>query len=238
MMTAAVLALCLAAPSSGPGPTAPAKPTPPAARSIHVSTAYGPLADPVEDCTRKALAAVAAEEGFRFAEVGKDGSVTGYTDAWRVAVVVKPGVDGAFFYVLAAGRGGDADRVADRIRNRVQAVKAGAKGTTAGTRDAEVEKGLPPLAWHVETRLVSDLCRYFLPVAGLTLEKRGYRPTAANPYQLSAVREGRGVALALMAGGVQGVSINFLVAGTGEDSDAVGKDVKALGTAILKALFE
>lgn len=257
MSLAALFALTLAAaaPPDLPPPLSPDKlPAPPVPAPVapsfgagvpQVSVCFGPLADTPENAVRKAVAAVAKQDGFRFAEVGPDNTVTGYTATCRLAVVVMPGGDGVFFYVLAATRAGDAERTAQAIRDRIQSIAHDPKTPkTVGVKDAGLEKKLLPLAWHIETRPLDPICQHFAPAATLALAKRGYQVVPQHPAmvlgQKPAIRPtGAGeLTIAGMAGGVKGISVNFVVASTGTDAEAAARDAKAVCTAIVKLLYE
>lgn len=258
MSLAALFALVLtaAAPPDLPPPLSPDKlPAPPVpeqavlprtAGTTHLSIYYGPLADTPENCGRKAVAAVAKQDGFRFAEVGSDNIITGYTNSCRLAVVVTPGGDGAFFYVLAAGRAGDAEPTAKAIRDRIQSIALDPKTPkTIGTKDAELENKLLPLAWHIETRPLDPICGYFGPAAMLALGKRGYQTVPHGPDKIQGLKGGgHPIAgadqqtFAGMIGGVKGIAVNFIVVSTGTDAGAAARDAKGVCTALVKMLYE
>ena len=257
-MLAALFALTLAAaaPSDLPPPLSPEKlPAPPVAAPAvppvgagapDLGVFFDPLAGTPENAVRKAVAAVAKQDGFRFAEVGADNTITGYTSTCRLAVVVMPAGDGVFFYVLAAGRAGDVERTAQAIRDRVQSIARDPKTPkTMGTKDPELEKKLLPLAWHIETRPLDPICQHVAPAATLALAKRGYQPAVKGPFFVQGIKGlsnplngADQLTVAGMAGGVKGISFNFVVASTGTDAAAAARDAKAVCTAIVKMLYE
>lgn len=232
-------------PDKLPAPPVPAAAVP-AAGAPQLSVFFGPLPDMPENAVRKAVAAVAKQDGFRFVEIGPDNTATGYTATCRLAVVVMPGGDGAFFYVLAVGRAGDVELTAKAIRDRIQSIALDPKTPkTVGTKDAGLEKKLLSLAWHIETRPWDAICQHLVPAATLALAKRGYQVVPQNPAMVQGGKAagnplaGVGqLTFAGMAGGVKGISVNFLVASTGPDAEAAARDAKAVCTAIVKMLYE
>lgn len=213
MFVPLVLAAALIPPAP-PGPLSPADlPPPPAAKPVEYTTPppgidlaiqCREVAGPAEDLPARAVAAVAALPGFRFAEVGPDGVVRGYTGTVRLAVVVPERAGAA--YVVAVGRGSDgkpADRAAEAVTGRLGKPVTGPKPPTrAGAPDPAIDDTLPPLAVRHEARPPpADRHRLRL-LAKLTLTQLGCEQASAGP-----------LGGAIMAGGTKkdGSIVSFLI---------------------------
>ena len=109
LSTALIAMFALAASQDAPAPLSPASLTPPpkpAAQINRPGVFFFLHSDwvraTVEDCRHQALAAVAAQEGFRYAEITAEGQVAGYTDTCRILVLMEPGTRGTFAFVTVA----------------------------------------------------------------------------------------------------------------------------------------
>ena len=229
-------------------PLSPAKLSPPpmpaptaVGSGVQIGVSYGPINATLEVCREKALAAVASQPGFQFAEVNAANQIEGYLKTCRIAVLVEPAAEGSFVYVLASSRVGDSEFVARGIRDRIDSAPADPKkAKRAGTPDAALEKTLMPLVWHLESRAVSDLCRHYVPVAALVFEKRGFKLHPPAPHAFTAEKLSKQLSCVCVAGGVKGASINAVYASTGPDLDPVkaAQELKDISAAIGKIVFE
>ncbi|MDB5312043.1 MAG: hypothetical protein JWO38_6245 [Gemmataceae bacterium] len=231
-------------PASLPAPVPPTPAAPPAGVNISWNLEFGHISGTPDECRLKAVAAIAAQDRFRFAEIGPDGAVWGYTDTCRIKViaVVTPPHDGAVMYVMVVSREPGAERVGLAVHDHLMKAPRDPKTPErAGTRAPDVEKNLLHIAWHLEARAVNRLSRHFGSAAELVLDKRGYtaRPTPASPTISGAFggREGH-FTLAVATPGVPGISTNVLVASVGVDGEAAAREAKTVCTAILKILFD
>lgn len=187
MLSAALLALALSSPHEGTLPLSPgpAPPPMPVAKedpySLNLNIESNWLEAPIKEGRERALAAVAAQEGFVFARLTPDGHITGYTRNARILVLLDPGIHGINYYIAVASRASGADSIARSInvhfRNRTVEPIA---YTTRGHPDPFLEWLLLPIAWHIEARPFSDMFRFYTNAACLLLVKQGYREVTSD----------------------------------------------------------
>ena len=184
LSTALIAMLALAASQDAPAPLSPANLPPPPKPTF---TADGPdmnfhfdanwLEVSIEDCRQRALAAVMAQEGFRYAEITAEGHIAGYTSACRLLVLLDAGFNGTNYYVVAASRTNHhAEEVGRELHARFLTTATPAtSGKRAGSPDPQLESKLLAFLWRIESYPKSDLFQHYLQVASLVLRKRGYQ---------------------------------------------------------------
>jgi hypothetical protein len=141
---------------------------------------------PAEEVPARAVAAIAALPGFRFAEAGPDGVVRGYTDACRFAVVIVPGVPKTAVYVVAAGQGignKSVNRSGEAVDRHLTKSHPGPKPTPrAGTPDPAADARHPALAVRIGLRPHLEDRRRLRPLTELTLTQLGCEKAMAVPF--------------------------------------------------------
>ena len=256
MLTAALFALSLAvaAPPETPQPTLPLSPAslppppPPkvdpatATFNINFSLKFGEAGGKIDECLLKSLGVISGLEAFQFGEI-TEGAILGYTDTRRVAILAVPRRENCAIYVMSVSTNQECDQFGEGIITRIEkAVLDPAKPKQAGKRNLDLEKKLPPLTWHIETKPALKLTQHFSGVAGVVLEKNGYSaqvlPPRGDINAAMGFKDGakKQMALVSMLEGVNGISKNYLIFCTG--TEAAIRDAKTLSTAILKIMYE
>ena len=136
----------------------------------------------LESCRAKALAAVAAQQGFRFAEITGTGLIAGYTNTARIVVYVASARDEPAIFVLVANRHREGKGMAAKIGDRISWADYDSKQRTCmGTPDPELDCKLLPIHLHIEAHSNSMiLYRNYMNAASLNLEKQGFETQRAN----------------------------------------------------------
>lgn len=206
-----------------------------------------------EGCIRKSFTTLANQTGIRFLELKPGNVLSGYTDIYKLAVLITAvQQDECVVVVLATSwkndRPGDlAKKIGDQLERAPQETKSVKR---VGTRDLELEQKLPALLWRLETckpnHLTSNL-RHFGNAAALFMEKYGYERVmpfppddgATSVCTMGTKREmAKTVAAILMEVGGKGESVYFLVFGASPNEEALGKEVNNLLTDLLKWFYE
>lgn len=154
----------------------------------------------LESCRAKALAAVAAQQGFRFAEITGLGYIAGYTNTARILVYVASANDAPMLFVLVASRNCEDKGLATKIGNRISWAESDSKRSTCmgalcdpdlvtlewaesdskrsicmGTPDPELDRKLLPINLYIETHSkTTNLYRHYVNAASLYVEKQGF----------------------------------------------------------------
>lgn len=265
MLTSLVLAVAaMVPPPAPPAPLSPANlppppgvmpppapPDPPADRDTRdISFAVKVLAvpGPAADVPAKAVAAIAALPGFRFAEVGPDGTARGYTDTCRVAVVVVPDTPSVSAYVVAAGYktagdAGVADRPAGAVRDHLAKPPADAKpAARAGSADPPAGR-VPALAVHLGLRPHATHRRHLGPLIEFALARRGYpeaRSTAVADEAVMSLgtRAGRPPVVLIAEFARCPSTTRFLALSAGPDEAGAAAEARAAGELLVRLLYD
>jgi hypothetical protein len=160
-------------PANLPPPPMPAPKSNPAQISVYWESNW--FDAPLSECRRRALAAVAEQTGFRYAEISPDGHIVGYTDKCRLMVLLDPGVSGINYYIFAATRFSEMESTARDIGLRFRSSEwTPIDGRSAGNPDAELDWTLLPIFYHIVSLPNSHLMEHYFPVMNLMFTKRGY----------------------------------------------------------------
>ncbi|MBX9584036.1 MAG: hypothetical protein K2X87_27360 [Gemmataceae bacterium] len=260
MFVPLVLAAALT-PSAPPGPLSPADlppPPPPApgpavapppvlvTNHLGLSGRMYPL--PAAEFPARAVAAVAALPGFRYAAAEPGGVVRGYTDDTRVVVLAAPTDTGVVGLTLVATRSAAArERAKSAVTAALRKPPAGPPGPArAGTPDPALDRGLPALDWHRETRPHTPFGYHFPAAAGLAAERRGYnlKPEAGGEGW-AAVAGGRPADdrafqafMVNCVGPGGGMTTTFVVATAGGGTAEAAAEVRAVCEAVVRCFYD
>jgi hypothetical protein len=213
--------------------------TQPAANiAIHVGSEYGKMSR--AECARKAVAMLGGKEKFPFAEITPDGNVRGWNETTSVLVLTFPTPDKETLLVTVVAAGTD-NTEAERLRNAIRDhVKNGPHDPDAPQRFAPEGKDLPRrtvcLSWKSEQRNLTNLVRFFEPVARLALEKQGFATSTHNNALVFAGHPA-GMVAAFVSPTASGVSLRFNVV-TATSLDDGGALAADLLTRIVRLIYE
>lgn len=253
MLAIALAALALAS-GLPPEPSLPLSPAnlppqipPKEGACPNVCSRFVTMRGSVDDCQRKAAVTLSSMNGIRYVELKPEGVVWGYTesDRWIVQILDRKG-DCIIVSTISSWsiiKTCLLDQFSDHIANATLDPKSPRK---MGTRDIELEKKLPAIHWHLETKQTNSMTRHFRhlgSVAALFMEKYGYE-TMVNAPDINVasvigrkLSEKSQVQTVLILEQVKGKSMFFLFICVGIDEEAQ-KDMKSVSTDLLKLLYE
>lgn len=208
------------------------------AQPISVSYGGGQVKATQAACARKAVGAMTAEK-FARAGVTEDGHALGWTDSTTVLVMTVPQQDdNVAAIVLAAGRD---QKEAERLRHAVLNYLGG-KPDVEGAPAKVVSKvegtKAPSVRWLTRSRDAVATVKYFVPVASLHLEKRGYNVFSEPGKTVVLGADGQRAAVTFAAPGTSALKIQFAFAAFGSDDEACERMCKPFSEAVFQTLFD
>jgi hypothetical protein len=204
--------------------------------AIHVGSEFRRMS--VEDCARKAIAAMIKED-FVCAEIGKDGNAWGASESTTVKVLALPYRDGAHILVIAAGKD---NKEVERLRNAVREHVTNAPLDPEGPKhhqcgDPARKPYSGTLLCGLEQRTIVPTLRFFIPAATIVLEKQGLGTSPGGPALLFGGNQQ--VALGAFAlPGPNEVNVRIGVAVISEDRKEAERLQNVVRTGIVRILFE